>query len=563
MQELKEAIKKASKDLFDVEIEPELTRPEERFGDYSTNIALQFAGKLDKKPRQIAEQLAKSVIGLTYHIEKAEVAGSGFINFTLTDEALMTQLRTKPAQNLTGQEIVVEYSDPNPFKVLHVGHLYTSVVGDAIAKLLEAAGANVHRVNFGGDVGLHVAKTMWAILQNLGGELPEKLKGVEKNQRPLWLTERYVEGNSAYAKNASIKDQVEGLNNRIYQIHKKQDKISPLAQIYWTTRQWSYDYFDEFYGRIGSRFEKYYPESETVEPGMQAVKANISRVFAESEGAIVFKGEVHNMHTRVFINSQGLPTYETKDVGLILQKWQDFHFDRSIVITGNEIYEYMQVVLKAIDQFEPELVKKTTHITHGMVKLAGGATNQTVRGGVKMSSRLGNVITADEVLAAANAANKAVNKQENEQTALGAVKYAFLKNRIGADIIFDPAESVSLQGNSGPYLQYAYVRARSILQKSTVNSQQSTVNKFEVGERSLVRKISEYPEVVEKAVNELMPHHVCTYLYELAQVFNRFYESNRVIGDPRESLRLKLVQAYAQVLKNGLELLNIPAPERM
>jgi len=249
-----------------------------------------------------------------------------------------------------------------------------------------------------------------------------------------------------------------------------------------------------------------------------------------------------------------LPTYETKDVGLILKKWQDYHFDKSVMITGNEIYEYMQVVLKAVEQFAPELVQKTTHITHGLVKLTGG---------VKMSSRKGNIIQADDVLAAANEANKKINRQENFDVALAAVKYAFLKQRIGADIIFDPAESVSLQGNSGPYLQYALVRAKSILEKSSVDSRQSSVEGFGPEERGLARKISEYPEVVEEAVNELMPHHVCTYLYELAQVFNSFYEKNRVIGDKREGLRLKLVKSYASVLKNGLEILNIPAPERM
>lgn len=554
MREIKEAIRKASKDLFGVDIEPELTRPEEQFGDYSTNAAMQLAAELGKKPREIANQLVEKLKSPL--IAKTEVAGPGFINFWLSDQALVSLLDVKPAQKLAGQEVVVEYSDPNPFKVLHVGHLYTSVVGGAIAKLLEAAGANVHRVNFGGDVGLHVAKTMWAILQNLGGELPEKLQVIEKAQRPQWLAERYVEGNQAYDDNAAAKPQIEELNQRIYMVHEQNDKASPLAQIYWTTRQWSYDYFDEFYGRIGSHFEKYYPESETVGPGLKAVKENIGKVFKKSDGAIVFKGEVHNMHTRVFINSQGLPTYETKDVGLILKKWEDYHFDKSVVITGNEIYEYMQVVLKAVEQFAPELVQKTTHITHGLVKLGDGA---------KMSSRMGNIIKADDVLEAAAAANKQINKQENADAALGAVKYAFLKHRIGADIIFDPAESVSLQGNSGPYLQYALVRAKSILGKAQnkVTGDRLPVTEFEAGERSLVRKIGEYPEVVENAVNELMPHHVATYLYELAQVFNRFYENSRVVGDPREATRLKLVESYANVLKNGLELLNIPAPEKM
>jgi len=565
MKELVEELKDASKNLFGVDIEPEITRPEEQFGDYTTNVAMQLApmlrsgqaGQLKNPPaggpQEIAEQLVKKLQGSS-NLAKVEVAGPGFINFWLSDQALAALLGVKLAQNLAGQEIVVEYSDPNPFKILHVGHLYTSVVGDVIANLLEVAGANVHRVNFGGDVGLHVAKTMWAVLQNLGGELPEKLAQIEKNQRPQWLAERYVEGNRAYDDKVSAKPQIEGLNQRIYQIHDRQDKTSPLAQIYWTTRQWSYEYFDDFYARISSHFEKYYPESETVELGLNAVKENISKVFERSDGAVVFKGEVHNMHTRVFINSQGLPTYETKDVGLILKKWQDYHFDKSVMITGNEIYEYMQVVLKAVEQFAPELVQKTTHITHGLVKLTGG---------VKMSSRKGNIIQADDVLAAANEANKKINRQENFDVALAAVKYAFLKQRIGADIIFDPAESVSLQGNSGPYLQYALVRAKSILEKSSVDSRQSSVEGFGPEERGLARKISEYPEVVEEAVNELMPHHVCTYLYELAQVFNSFYEKNRVIGDKREGLRLKLVKSYASVLKNGLEILNIPAPERM
>ncbi|OVE79042.1 arginine--tRNA ligase, partial [bacterium G20] len=190
MQELKEAIKKASKDLFGVDIEPELTRPEEQFGDFATNVALQLAGQLDKKPHEIAAQLIKKLQSPL--VIKSEVAGPGFINFWLSDQALAKLLDVKPEQKLTGQEIVVEYSDPNPFKILHVGHLYTSVVGDAVANLLESAGAKVHRVNFGGDVGLHVAKTMWAILQNLGGELPEKLQQINEGERPKWLAQRYI-----------------------------------------------------------------------------------------------------------------------------------------------------------------------------------------------------------------------------------------------------------------------------------------------------------------------------------------------------------------------------------
>ena len=551
---MKAAIKAASKKLFGSNIEPELSRPEEKFGDFSTNVAMQLAAQVGKKPAEIAAALVETIDSKVLDGQPT-IAGPGFINFRLSDRALTKLMSASPIQKLSGQKVVVEYSDPNPFKVLHVGHLYTSIVGDSIARLLEAVGANVHRVNFGGDVGLHVAKTIYTIIQKLGGEKPGELAEVVKNQRAQWLADRYVEGNDLYKKDEAAKTEIKKLNQKIYQIHQQKDKTSPLAQIYWTTRSWSYDYFDEFYKRIGSGFEKYYPESETVEPGLAAVKANMGKVFVESDGAIVFKGEIHNMHTRVFVNSQGLPTYETKDVGLILKKWQDYHFDKSIIITGNEIYEYMQVVLKAVEQFEPQLVKKTTHITHGLVKPTSG---------VKMSSRLGNIIRAEDVLDAVNEANKKANRVENLDVSLGAVKYAFLKQRLGADIIFDPAESVSLEGNSGPYLQYAFVRANSILQKS--DGRQKKVDgsfQFDEHERSLVRKIGGFAEIVEAAADELLPSHICTYLYELAQSFNRFYETNRVIGDPRESVRLRLVEAYANTLKAGLGLLNILTPDKM
>jgi arginyl-tRNA synthetase len=254
----------------------------------------------------------------------------------------------------------------------------------------------------------------------------------------------------------------------------------------------------------------------------------------------------------VFINSQGIPTYEAKDVGLIMRKWQDYHFDKSVVITGNEQEQYMSVVLKSIEQFAPELVAATTHLTHGILKLQGG---------VKMSSRKGNILRAVDVLDAAEAANKAATGREDEKAVLAAVKYAFLKQRMGPDIIYDPEESVSLEGNSGPYLQYAHARARSIVAKASAQPKQPAT--LEDDERSLARKITEYPETVSKAVNDLMPHHICTYLYELAQTFNRFYEHNRVVDDAREAERLYLVELYATILKDGLELMGITAPERM
>ncbi|HUC87461.1 MAG TPA: arginine--tRNA ligase, partial [Candidatus Saccharimonadales bacterium] len=436
--------------------------------------------------------------------------------------------------------------------------LYTSVVGDAISNLLEQAGATVHRVNFGGDVGLHVGKTLWAICRELGGEHPEKLATVPDDGRAEWMAKAYVAGTAAYEEDESARKEIIQLNKQVYQLQAAKDHNSNLAQIYWTCRQWSYDYFDAFYARIGSHFEKYYPESSVADTGLAVVKKQLANgVFKESDGAVIFAGDDHGLHNRVFITSEGLPTYEAKDVGLIMAKWQDYHFDLSVVITGNEQADYMAVVLKALEQFEPKLAAATRHLTHGMVKLADEKGS-----GSKMSSRKGNILRAVDVLEVAATANREQSGKDQPEVVLAAVKYAFLKQRLGGDIIYDPVESVSLTGNSGPYLQYAHARACSILAKAGKVTPKPS-DDLEPAERALLRNLMMYNVVVGQAVVDLLPHSICTYLYELSQEFNRFYENNRVVDDPRASLRLALVRQYADTLKRGLTILGIEAPEHI
>ncbi len=537
----------------DVEVQP----AQPGFGDYASNAAFKLSSKLRRSPREIASQLADELKHPM--IAKVDVAGAGYLNFWLTDEkvggmvAEADQIRPDLYRD---QVVVTEYSDPNPFKVLHVGHLYTSIVGDAISRLIRLAGGEVHMVNFGGDVGLHVGKTMWAILREMGSENPEWLTHIDPAARSEWMARCYVAGTRAYDEDAEAKEEITYLNRRIYEIHVNGDKESPLARIYWTCRQWSYDYFDAFYARIGTKFEKYYPESLTAPMGLETVRAHMQDgVYQESQGAIIFPGERYGLHSRVFITSQGLPTYEAKDVGLLMAKWRDYEFDRSVVITGNDITEYMKVVLKSVEQYEPRIAERSLHLTHGNVKLAGG---------VKMSSRKGNFLRAVEVLDMVTDANRDANSSDDSRVVLGAVKYAFLKQRLGADLVFIPSESVSLEGNSGPYLQYAHARACSILAKASSDAiEAGNITTLEAAERGLAFALAQYPVVLQRAVEELMPHHICTYLYDLAQTFNRFYESNRVLGSEREAARLQLVLKYQKILKDGLDILGIEAPERL
>ncbi len=553
MNKLQITLQEIIKKLFNQSIEVILTRPKPEFGDFATNVALQLAKQVGQNPRQVAEQIVAGLADQTNDFS-AEIAGPGFINFKLNDQVLIDSLNQKYNLPYADQTVVVEYSDPNAFKVLHAGHFYTSVVGDAIAKLVEVGGGKVYRLNFGGDVGLHVGKTMWAILEELGGaENIDKLKEINPSERADWLAKCYVAGTKAYEEDDEAHQKIIEYNKAVYKIHENKNSSSTnFSRIYWITREWSYDYFKDFYAKIGSHFDKFYPESAVASRGLKEVSERVGTVFEESNGAIIFDGKKHGLHTRVFINNEGLPTYESKDVGLIFSKYDDYKFDKSIIITADEQKQYMEVVLKALEQFAPKLANSTLHITHGIVKLAGG---------VKMSSRKGNFLRAIDVFDYAMEANQEQNGTANKSTALGAIKYAFLKPRIGGNIIYDPKESVSLTGNSGPYLQYSHARAKSIIAKS--DQQPAKLTDLDAAERKLVIKMTEWTDVINQATVELLPHLICTYLYELAQEFNRFYEQSQIIGSDREAIRLTLITKYCQILAEGLDILGIEAPENM
>jgi len=539
MEELRSALEAAAQKLFDVDTDAELTRPEEQFGDYASNLALQLAKQLGKNPREVADSLASELKSLPLLAEPPQVAGPGFLNFKLTDEKLARAAldATELAQPLKGQEILVEFGDPNPFKEMHIGHLYSYITGDTISSLQEIQGAQARRLSYHGDVGRQVAQAIWG------------MQHVEVTDDAS-LGQAYAKGAQAYEDDEQARAQIDKINQHVYQgndpeinrLHQKGVKIS-------------FDHFDKILNLLSISTDKRYLESQASPVGLSLVEENVGKVFTKSDGAIIYEGEKEGLHTRVFITSKGLPTYETKDLGNAILKDTDYpKASRSLIITGNEQSEYFKVMLTALAKIRPELAKKTRHLAHGFVSLSTG----------KMSSRTGKVYPAAKLLMDVK---DAVHQQYpdspvKKEVTLAAVKYAFLKHRLGSDIVLDIKESISLEGNSGPYLQYAHARAQSILAKAEkVTNQQ--VGPLEPGERSLVRKISEYPEVIAKATAELMPHHICTYLYELAQTFNSFYEANRVIGDPRQVTRLQLVDAYAKVLNHGLNTLNIAAPNKM
>ncbi|MEI6236990.1 MAG: arginine--tRNA ligase [Candidatus Saccharibacteria bacterium] len=559
MYDVKTSLESAIQELFAVNIDAELNRPDLQFGDWSTNVAMQLAKIIGKNPHEIAQTIAEYMNQKSFSwLDRVEVAGPGFINIILKDDLFINMVNQINLQKelygqldiFKGQTIIVEYLDPNPFKEIHIGHAYTGTVGDAVASLFETAGGQVHRVTYQGDVGLHVAKAIYGILRRINNDVAG-IDDIAVADRPIFLGKTYAEGANAYENDEQAKSEIIILNKKIY------DQSDPLVnKIHEIGKSLSMDYFDDVYAKFEfTPFEKNYMERMVAEEGLKIVKENISDgIFKESDGAVIFEGEQYGLHTRVFINSQGLPTYESKDLGNAMLKWKDYAYDKSIIITGQEQAEYFKVMLKALEQFAKVQSERTTHIPHGMVKLNTG----------KMSSRSGQVVRALDLLETAEEAARSLAKSDNEPVrdiTLAAIKYAFLKNRIGGDIVYDVDESLSLEGNSGPYLQYAHVRAHSIIEKA--NTKITEIKDLDAQERILADKLDEFPEIILSATTQLYPHIVCTYLFELAQSFNRFYEHNRIIGDARQAQRLALVNAYKTVLKNGLSILKIPVPNHM
>lgn len=528
---------------YDVDSLPILTRPEPEFGDFSTNVAMQLAGRLKQNPRQIAEVLVDDLRILGMY-QEVSIAGPGFINVTLANDALLGLL-TLPTPVSKNDMVVIETNNPNPFKAMHIGHAFNAVLGDTIANLLDLR-AQVHRVSYHGDVGAHVGKSMWAILRFVGDDATQ-LESIQPEERNSFMSKMYAEGAKAYKEDEAAKAAIDALAQQSFSLD------DPLYKaVYETCKAWSFEQIDQIVARLGNQpIEKRYLESQSDPVGVATVRAHVGTVFTSSNGALVFEGSKFGSFDNAFVASNGRGLYAARDLGLMQLKNNDFHPDKSYIVTAEEQRGYFIGVIAAAGQCLPELADQTVNITTGTVLLSTG----------KMSSRSGEVVTIEWLFDEFKKAIIERGGEADDEIIAGALRYQFLKVKIGSDVVFDIAEAVSLQGNTGSYLQYAHARARRILEKAA--GEANALTEVYEEDRELVRKLGEYNEMIERASHDLAPHHICTYLFELAQDFNRYYEKNQVIGSDKEAHRLALVRVYAETLYRGLAVLGIYAPNKM
>ncbi len=551
---LREALENALRDVgLDMPLIhiPTLEHPAElAHGDYSSNVGLQYAKDAKASPSTLAAKLV-AAFGAIEGISKIEIAGPGFINFYLAPETIAASIEQARSDEKWGSNIalkdiriMVEYTDPNPFKEFHIGHLMSNAIGESISRLLEYSGADVKRANYQGDVGPHVAKAIWGI---------RKLNADPHD--PSQLGRAYAIGAQAYENDPAAEADVDAINAKVYD---RSD--TAINELYAAGRAASLEHFEELYRTLGTRFDRYFFESETGPRGIALVQAH-PEVFEKSDGAIVYKGEKAGLHTRVFVTSKGLPTYEAKELGLAELKLEAWPADESITVTAHEQSDYFAVVVAAMKEFMPDVAKHIHHVPHGMMRFASG----------KMSSRTGDVITGESLLneLQATAKERAAESRADdigklsEQIAVAAIKYQVLRQASHKDIIFDRERALSLEGDSGPYLQYAHARACAVAAKAQEQSVEPRASGG-VEPSHLARLIQRFPEIVEYSASELEPHLVTTYLLEIASAFNSWYAQEQIVdGTPAAAHKVALTEAVRRTLKNGLWVLGIPAPEKM
>ncbi len=557
-------------------------------GDFTTNAAMILAGILKRKPMELAEEIIskfKVQSSKFKWLEKVEVVKPGFINFWLSKDFLYTELdrlicidALKIASDLTNKRIVVEYAHPNTHKEMHIGHMRTLTTGEALARIFEAAGARVFRANYQGDIGPHVAKALYGInrIMEEKGLVIADLTSWTDRDKAHFLGDGYVRGSRDYEEH---KDEIDEINKKLYE---KDDSIMPL---YEKTRQWSLDYYDDFYKRLYTKFDQLFFESNVADFGKKIVEENTGKVFVRDNGAIVFKGEKYGLHTRVFITQNGNPTYEGKEMGLAYKQYEAFPFDKNIHVVANEQKGYFEVVIKALELIDPEKFKgREYHLSMGMVQMSDTSSHKASTGQVrKMSSRTGDILTVDWLIDEVRSrVNNLITEQKIsteeidkvvEQIAIGAIKYSVLRVATSQNVAFDIEKSVSLEGNSGPYLQYTYARTQSVLRKSEIQNPKFETNskfkiqnsKLEQEELKLLRILVKFEGVVREAAEKYAPNIICNYLFSLAQAFNLFYQKLPILKETGEirDLRLALTAGTGKVMHMGLELLGIMAPERM
>ena len=592
-QQISSLVQAAVKALYNVDaadnqIQLQKTRPE--FEGNITLVVFPFVKLARKAPAQVAaeigEELVKSDIISKYN------AVQGFLNLVIDDAFWIQQLTAINAEAQYGQQpdrhqlMMVEYSSPNTNKPLHLGHVRNNLLGYSIAKIQEANGWKVVKTNIVNDRGIHICKSMLAWLKYGNGETPES----SGKKGDHLIGDYYVRFDVEYKKQIAelvAKGMDEETAKReaplmleAQEMLRKWEANDPEVRALWARmNEWVYAGFDETYRRLGVCFDKIYYESNTYLEGKSEVEKGLAagQFYRREDGSVWADLTKDGLDEKLLLRSDGTSVYMTQDIGTAKLRFQDYPIDKMVYVVGNEQEYHFKVLSILLDRLGFPFGKELVHFSYGMVELPNG----------KMKSREGTVVDADDLMDKMVEDAKEISKDKvntlqgiteeeaneiSRKVGLGALKYFILKVDPRKNMLFNPAESIDFNGNTGPFIQYTYARIRSVLRKAEDNKT-SIPSKKEWGEVSLdskelalIQRLCDYPSAVRAAGDEFSPAIICNYAYALACEFNSFYHDLSILNEPDEqkkALRLLLSANVAKVLQSAMALLGIEMPERM
>ena len=595
-QNIQQAVSTALKNLYGIDTAPETvvlqTTKKEFEGDY-TVVVFPYVKQARKSPEQLGNELGAKVKELVDEVSDYNVV-KGFLNLSVADSywlQFVSQTVGLPDYGLkavdpAAKPVVVEYSSPNTNKPLHLGHIRNNLLGWSVSELLAANGANVKKVNLVNDRGIHICKSMLAWLRYGNGETPES-SGMKGDHL---VGKYYVEFDKHY------KEEIKTLVDQGMEEEeaKKQAPLMLEAQAMlkrweegdkevrdlWTKMNgWVYAGFDETYRRLGVAFDKIYYESNTYLLGKELVQKGLDMgvLFRKEDGSVWCDLTGDGLDQKLLLRRDGTSVYMTQDLGTALLRHNDFGAEQLIYVVGNEQDYHFKVLKLILGKLGFEWADKVYHLSYGMVELPNG----------KMKSREGTVVDADDLITEMEVTAEEMCRDHGKNDdmtpeqlkelyhilALGALKYFILKVDPAKNMLFNPAESIDFNGNTGPFIQYTHARIRSIVRKAEEQGIDETqplaagaVPTLTDKEKAVVRCLHDMPGAIASAADNFSPAMVANYAYDLAKSFNSFYQDTPILRETDtavKTFRVQLCAVVAQALKNTMRILGIEVPERM
>lgn len=558
-------------------------------GDY-TLVTFPYIKAAKATPEKTGELIGEALLKANPAITKFNVV-KGFLNFSLSNDFWVNEFNSISkennygikAANSSGKQIMLEYSSPNTNKPLHLGHVRNNLLGYSVATILKTQGHDVIKVNLVNDRGIHICKSMlaWKLFGN--GETPQS-SGMKGDHL---VGKYYVEYDKAYKKEIQTlidsgvtKEDAEKQAPIMLQtqdmLRKWEASDKETIDLWKMMNGWVYDGFTISYKKLGVDFDKMYYESNTYILGKEVVAEGLAKgVFYKKEnGSVCIDLTKEGLDEKVVLRSDGTSVYITQDLGTAIERFKEFpKISQMIYTVGNEQDYHFKVLFKSLEKLGYDWAKECYHLSYGMVELPEG----------KMKSREGTVVDADDLMDGMVVTAKETSEEsgkidhfsneEKEQLyntiGMGALKYFILKVDPKKKMLFDPKESIDLHGNTGPFIQYAHARIKSILrdyEKSTDSISISTTIQLHEKEKELIKLQYDFSKTLEEAANTYSPAVVANYIYELAKSFNQFYNECSVLKEENNAIkefRIKLIDTTAKIIKNGMMCLGINVPERM